>query len=52
MDGGRLSGAQSDSASPAASQRIHGYGELGVQGYTRDIPTPKIDSCLAASGGR
>lgn len=28
-----------------------GYGELGCQGYTRDIPTPNIDS-LAAHGVR
>ncbi|MGC4013894.1 MAG: sulfatase-like hydrolase/transferase [Luteolibacter sp.] len=28
-----------------------GYGELGLQGYTKDIPTPNIDS-LAANGTR
>ncbi|MFT3995840.1 MAG: sulfatase-like hydrolase/transferase [Asticcacaulis sp.] len=28
-----------------------GYGELGVQGYTKDIPTPNIDA-LASSGVR
>lgn len=28
-----------------------GYGELGLQGYTKDIPTPNIDS-IAANGTR
>src|SRR6478672_4770186 len=28
-----------------------GYGELGVQGFTKDIPTPHIDA-IAAAGTR